>query len=213
MRLSSSPKVLCGILLALSVSSAQADIIFTPGTTGTVENVLFNLQPNDQTGNPIFGNINNTADTTVVFGGTEDLISPSGGQARIEAADGGLNFLDVALATAGTGFDSAVFNLNSVNGLTGLATIVAFDQFGTDHTFTLPLGNGENFFSLATPNSQFITDVQISTNIGLTDVRQIRLGDVQAVPGPVVGAGLPGLLIACGALVALARRRRASAPG
>jgi len=39
-------------------------------------------------------------------------------------------------------------------------------------------------------------------------IGNVLLGSITAVPGPIGGAGLPGLIAACGVLIALAGRRR-----
>jgi hypothetical protein len=44
--------------------------------------------------------------------------------------------------------------------------------------------------------------------VAMTGGTGFAASNTHAVPGPVVGAGLPGIVVACGGLLALARRRR-----
>jgi hypothetical protein len=58
---------------------------------------------------------------------------------------------------------------------------------------------------------RFYTDVSNSDEGFYVDNFKLLGTQTAPVPGPVVGAGLPGLIVACGGLLALARRRKASA--
>jgi hypothetical protein len=65
---------------------------------------------------------------------------------------------------------------------------------------------------LTTANAKgniFIADILCGSNEALTACNGLTGPvDVSSVPGPVVGAGLPGLIAAASGLIALARRRR-----
>jgi len=208
--------VLGGTLLSLIATSAGATIIFSATPSGTGDNVVFNQQPANQSGTTILGNINNPNNTPVQFTSTQTLVTPAQGQARIESnPDNILNNLITTIPGFGT--TQAVFNLDAT--ANGSASIIAGDQFGHLFNFSLPLsGSGQNFFTLTGTAGELIIGVGISSNVGLGDVSQIRFGATStlppgvtpftAVPGPIAGAGLPGLIAACGALIALARRRR-----
>ena len=202
-------------LLVSIASGAQATIIFDPTPTGTGDNVVFNQQPAGQSGTTIFGNINDANDTLVRFTSSQTLVTPAQGQARMESSPD--NILNNLITTIpGFATSQAVFNLDAT--ADGSATIIAGDQFGNLFNFNLPLsGSGQNFFTLTGTAGEFILGVGIFSSVGLGDVSQIRFGETAAVPpgttpfavpGPLAGAGLPGLIMACGGLLALARRRR-----
>ena len=103
--------------------------------------------------------------------------------------------------------------LNGVKVADQIVTIPGQFIGGTGSAGPPPINASVDIFTL--------TGLGTISGLGFGDVDKIELFPVSqavfvnditispvAVPAPIVGAGLPGLIVACGALIALARRRR-----
>jgi hypothetical protein len=199
---------LAGLVLASVAGPASADILIYLGQPGQVqpdENVEFQVE--DTTANPIHG-ITNQSNTLVTFNGMEDLVAPSSGQARLEAVDGGLDWLKFHLTDPRFLFSEVEFDIHYGRGATATQALIQFeDRFGTIFSDTITLGNGSNWVSAEAIKGQLIRNVTVSLNGDVGDIRQFRIGGVAEVPEPATWA----MLIAGFGLVgAMARRRTAA---
>lgn len=205
-------RVLTGVGLALAAMPASATIVIfdSPGALQPAENVLFNGPP--PSGNNAFGVTNQTG-TGVTFTGAEALTTIGMGQARLEAADGGLDQLSFALTDTTLGFKEVEFSIFGTQASATSVMLNFVDQFGNIFGGTYAINSGQNFFSAQAIDGQLIANVNFMLNGDVASVRQFRIGDFGALDGGGSGSTVPEpeswvMLIAGFGLVGGVARRR-----
>lgn len=203
-------------LMALALP-AQADIILETKLSGTGDNVVLNSVLGDLALAQLNGQHQEFVRFRDLTGSTTFSAQSTGNDIKLIGSNNiFIQVFDAAnLNVVGT--TTEVFSLNG----TGQASVFvqAVDRFGNPEALqsfslgTLDLNSPSNF-TLSAINGEVMTSVRITDLTGnITSFEHFRI-DVApiptpfAVPAPIVGAGLPGLLAACFGMVGLNRWRR-----
>jgi len=200
---------------------AQATIILDEtGIGGTGNNVIFSSIFDNRL---ILGRLNGQNDEVVRFRDltpTQDPLNPfTGAQNGNDIKIFNTEDLDITVFNSTNltqlGVTRDVFSLVGTTGATVLFRVTALEADGSfqDFLFSSVLKNGQNGFDFTAIDGERIWDLDLRVVGGrITDFEHFRI-DVApaAVPGPAVGAGIPGLAAAGLMLFGLHRRRRRQA--
>lgn len=199
--------IVLATVFAMTVTPAGADVMVKDMLSGTGDNVTFDSFSGSTAIGTFNGMHTGVVDFTDLSGNPAFTGSANGNDIKIANTDD-LRIIVYSDKTNTTVLDTStqVFSLKGSGDVTAFVT-------ATDGLFTFDLGtinaNAQSGFTLTATNGESMSQLVLVDAAGtITDYEHYRIDVAAPVPGPIAGAGWPGLIAGCLGMLWLGRWRR-----